>query len=419
MEIHKTGDVFVPVGLPSVTFINRPSLDRSFKAWKGNKSKHLLIFGASKSGKTSLWKKYLDSNSVIKIPCNDQKSIIDVYKEILDHLNAYYTSEKGNEIGSKLGFLTELKVLLGFGAARLQLSGELNEKENSKEQRVVVPEVTASLISRFLKPTQKYVVLEDFHYATDDFKNLLSQELKAFSDDECQWVIVGIQHKTSELLAYNQDLHQRIAELPVEGFSDAELLEIVELEELALNLNFTSEFKRGILAESFNSASLVQNICQRVCLIENIEETSREKLKISNEKLLSVACKEIANEEKSYYEKIIKNVSYGGRSDGSTEKYKWFMKLIKEKDIPDTGLKNTEFFKYLKEMGHDNIEQSSVTTGLSYLPKLLNKLSFPSFFDYDEDTKTFYLLDKYMKFVFKWIPEMIDSLFPKGRDTSF
>ena len=127
--------------------------------------------------------------------------------------------------------------------------------------------------------------------------------------------------------------------------------------------------------------------------------------------MLEKSCKEIAYDSKSYYERAIKSIALGGRSDGSTEKYKWFLKLIKEKEIPDQGLKNTEMYRYLRELGHDSIQQGSVTSGLSYLPKLLEKNSFPAFFDFDSDNKTFYLLDKYMKFVFKWIPELVDDLF--------
>lgn len=411
MDNYKIEDVFVPVGLPTLTFIKRDNLERSIESWKLSHAKHLLIFGPSKSGKTSLWKKYLREENVIKVPCNNKKSLPDIYNEILDNLGAFYTTEKGKEIGAKLGFLVELTSFLGFVSGKTQVSGEVTGKSSEKEARFSAPPITANTLTKYLKPAKKIIVLEDFHYSNEDLKSLLAQELKAFSDDLCQWIIVGIQHKTSELLSYNLDLHQRIAEIPVEGFTKKELMEILELGELALNFSFSTELKNGIIAESIGSASLVQNIAQRICLIEGLRETGSSKRIIDKSNLLGDACKELAVENKTYYEKVIKNVSQGGRSDGSTEKYKWFLKLIKEKPIPDTGLKNTEIFKYLKDLGHESIEQGSVTSGLSYLPKLLAKQSFPAFFDYDEETKTFYLLDKYMKFVFKWLPNLIDDLF--------
>lgn len=145
--------------------------------------------------------------------------------------------------------------------------------------------------------------------------------------------------------------------------------------------------------------------------MSNITQTSINQVEINNPEIVNTACTDIAYENKHYYEDVIKNIALGGRSDGSTEKYKWFLKLIRDVDIPEHGLRNTEIYSHLKELGHKDIKQGSVTSGLSYLPRLLEKLGFPSFFDYDSNSKTFYLLDKYIKFVFKWIPEMIDDLF--------
>ena len=58
-----------------------------------------------------------------------------------------------------------------------------------------------------------------------------------------------------------------------------------------------------------------------------------------------------------------------------------------------------------------------MTSELGYLPKLLENSSIPALFDFDLDNKTFYLLDKYMKFVFKWIPELVDNLFSEEENS--
>jgi hypothetical protein len=88
--------------------------------------------------------------------------------------------------------------------------------------------------------------------------------------------------------------------------------------------------------------------------------------------------------------------------------------MIRDKKIPEYGLRNTEVLAYLRELGHYEIQQSSVTAGLIYLPKLLRKNNIPSIFDYDGTY--FYLLDNYMKFVLRWVPELIDDLFDSESD---
>lgn len=409
MAVYKLSDVYRPVGVPQLTFVKRDYLERSILSWMQNKSKHLLIFGPSKSGKTTLWKQYVPSDKVIKISCNTDTSIESVYSTILVELQTFYTAEKIDGSVNKEGIVAEIGAALGFLSSRVQTASEYESSSSMRMTQIASPGIEANTLVKYLNKSGKIIVLEDFHYAKDNFKEKLSQDLKAFSDDECPWIIVGVQHKTSKLLSYNLDLQQRIAEIPVEGFSRAELSEIIELGERALNISFSTKIKNNILDESYDSASLVQNICNRLCLIKGINETSPDNLYIEDSSLFSKACKEIASEAKKYYGDVVQQISLGGRSDGSTDKYKWFLKMIRDKDIPEHGLRNTEVLAYLRDLGHHDIQQGSVTTGLGYLPKLLSKYNIPSIFDFDG--RNFYLLDRYMKFVLKWVPELVDDLF--------
>lgn len=416
LDNYKLKDVFIPVGLADLTFVRRPRLERAVRSWELSEAKHLLIFGHSKSGKTSLWNKYVDKKRVIKIPCSATKTLRDVYSEILYELNSFYQTEITQTQGRTASLKAELCALVGIGKGTINAQLSDSHNTTNKQARISEPNIACTLVIKFLNDTNKIIVLEDFHYATPELKNELSEDLKAFSDEKCPWILVGVQHKTSELLSYNLDLQQRIAEIPVEGFSDDELREIIGLGEIALNLEFSNEIKQRIVIESFYSASIVQNICQRICLLQNITNTQRQTKQITDISIVERACKEIAEETKSYYSRAVKNIALGGRTDASTEKYKWFLKIIKEKDITERGLKNTEVYSYIKQLGHDSIQQGSVTSGLKYLPKLLRKNNLPTFFDFDSGSNTFYLLDKYMKFVFKWIPRLIDDLFKEDDD---
>lgn len=409
MTRYKLSDVYMPVGVPLITFVKRENLERSILSWKMNRSKHLLIFGPSKSGKTTLWKQYVPQEKVIKVSCNSSTTVEKIYSDILFELDTFYTSEIAESSATKAGIGIELSSLLGLFNTKARTDVESTNGNSSKMAPISSPEIGVNLLIKYLKISGKIIVIEDFHYAQDEFKEKISQDLKAFSDDMCPWIIVGVQHKTSKLLSYNIDLLQRIAEISVDRFARERLNQIIELGEKALNICFSSEIKESILDESYGNASLVQNICQRTCLLSSVLETSPNLMLIDDHSLFLIACRDIAEEVKKYYGDIIRRISLGGRSDGSTEKYKWFLKMIRDKDIPEYGLKNTEVLAYLKELGHHDIQQSSVTAGLRYLPTLLDKNNIPSIFDYDG--AHFYLLDNYMKFVLKWAPELVDDLF--------
>jgi hypothetical protein len=307
---------------------------------------------------------------------------------------------------------SQIKALIPWIGANAKVQGtkETTSKQTSTRE-YFKPSISSTQLTKYLKNTNKVIVLEDFHYTDESFRNQLSEDLKAFSDESCPWIIVGVQHKTSNLLSFNIDLSQRISEVPVENFTNKQLEEIIELGELALNIKITNPLKEKIIKESSGSASLLQNICQRICMISNIYQTLDDVKFIREASVIDQACKEIAGENRSFYEKVFAEISKGGRSDGSTEKYKWFIKVIANNQIPERGIKNTEMFHLIRDLGNYEIDQGSVTGGLNYLPKLLKKNNLPALMDYTESTKTFYLLDNYMKFVMKWAPETFENIF--------
>lgn len=409
LKNYRLEDVFVPVGLPQNTYVIRAELEKDLQLAMLNKGKHILIKGQSKSGKSNLWRKHLNKD-IIKIPLNSTKTLDDVYTEIFNALETFYVSEQNEELGLSVSFLAEFsaKIQMLF-SMRAQASLGSTYKGTDKSVPIAKQLIGANLVIKYLAPAKKRVVLEDFHYSNEQLKILLAQDLKAFSDEGCQFVVISVL-QNSDLGSYNRDLQQRFSNIPVGLFSRDELEEIIRTGERLLNITFAPGVRDKIIFESMDSAALTQDICQKICFELNVLETKKESLFIINDlNVVYNACKKIALENKGLYDDIVSIVPKGGRSDGSTEKYKWFLKMIQQTDIPESGLLNTEVLQRLRNLGHGNIAQSSVTAGLKYLPRLLRKRKLAPVFAYTNDR--FFLLDKYMKFVFKWVPELIDDLF--------
>lgn len=408
---YSVEEVFVPSGFPIHTYISRPIIEKDIQIAKLHRSKHILIYGGSKMGKSNLWRKSFSDQEVIKIPINSTKTLDDIYSELLYELQAFYTSERGKSTTITSSLLGELqsKVATLFNA-RAQASIQSSRTESEKEVPVATPLIGCNLVTRFLKPSGKRVVLEDFHYANEDVKKRLSEDLKAFSDDGQQFIMLSVQYKNTEMTLYNPDLTGRIIGIQVGTFSESDLGQIIQKGTELLNIEFSKEVTKQIIEESMQSAALTQEICLRMCLELDIISTCTKKQIIDDVNLVARACESIAKNYEVAYSNIVAEVAAGGRSDGTTEKYKWFLKMVRDTDIPEYGLRNTEVLQRLRAMGHDSIEQGSVTSGIKYLPTLLKKRKLPPVFDSDE-TGRFYLLDKYMKFVFKWRPQLIDRLF--------
>ncbi|MEC1004878.1 hypothetical protein [Bacillus subtilis] len=414
METYNVEDVFVSVGFPEHTYISREKIEREMKLGKVNRSKQILVYGGSKMGKSNLWRKHFSEDEIIKIPINSNKTVDDIYTEILSELQAFYTTEKGQSTGVTASLIGELqaKVAALFNA-KLQASTQTTRTKSDKEVAVVTPLIGANLVIKYLKPSRKVIVLEDFHYANESVKKQISQDLKAFSDERQQFVMLSVEQNNTDLVLYNTDLMGRIIGISVGSFSYHELHEMVTRGANLLNIEFSEQMTDKIVDESMYSAALAQDICLRLCFELDIMRTCTERQYFDDLGLVERACESIASDNEIAYKKIVAEVAAGGRSDGTTEKYKWFLRMIRDTDIPEEGLRNTEVLQRLRAMGHTNIEQNSVTSGLKYLPNLLVRRNLPPVFGFNggDGAERFYLLDKYMKFVFKWQPDLIDSLF--------
>ena len=75
------------------TYIEREKVDSLFLDGL-QRRKHIIVYGASKQGKTSLTNKHLKETDYVKINCSTGTTIIDIYKSILRQLNVEILNSK-------------------------------------------------------------------------------------------------------------------------------------------------------------------------------------------------------------------------------------------------------------------------------------------------------------------------------------
>jgi hypothetical protein len=404
-------EVFQSSGVPTHTRVDIEEHNDSILGFLSTPGEHLIIHGPSKTGKTTLWTSQIGPDHVIKIPCNDRTSLDTVYGDIIDELDVYFTSSQSTDSKIKSGFQAELKAkLYGFleGGASSKLEGE--RVKGKTDERILPPTIGARNISKYLKEANKHVVLENIHYSSQEFRSELSKDLHNFSDYDTKWIIVGVQHQADQVFIENRDLVGRLREVKCGVFDWPKAEEVLNTGSKLLNIEFSEALKKSIYRESSGYAALVQDIAKNICLAAPVTSRQDSLTKIDDDELLRVGCRKIANTFAQVYSKFCDDISKGGRSDGSTEKYKWFLKLIRDRDIPHKGLLNTEVYAQIIEMGHTDINQTSVTQGLQYMNKLQTKRNInPPVLEYDEEKSRLFLLDPYFKFCLRWIPNLIEE----------
>lgn len=407
---HSVYSVFQSTGVPKYTLVDIQEQVDGIEEFEETPGSHLIIHGPSKTGKSTLWVSQIGYDKVIKIPCNMSTTLMGVYKDIIDELDIFFENSKSISEDVKASFGVELKAkVAAVFSAKGHASTDISDGKAVDSQRVVTPLIGARNIANYVKAAGKYILLENIHYASRDFRQELSKELHNFSDYNCKWVVVGVQHQADQIFIENRDLVGRMREIRSGALNRPKILEILNLGESLLNVKFGPEIVDGIVKESSGNAALVQDLAKHICICAGIKSTSSHRVDINDTAYFEEACRKIAKSFEQVYSTFCDDISKGGRSDGSTEKYRWFLKLIRETEIPSTGLLNTEVYRIVVDMGGGNIPQGSITQGLQYMNKLQAKRNIdPPVLEYDEVKCRLFLLDPYFKFVLRWIPSLLN-----------
>lgn len=121
------------------------------------------------------------------------------------------------------------------------------------------------------------VVIDDFHDLDDDIKRNIARTMKTVADDEEEdnrLVIIGINKAGVPLIEFTKDVAARIDIYKINRVDDERIAELIGLGEEALNISF--QVKRDTISDSHGCFSIAQNICNKICLSNQVRETVKD-----------------------------------------------------------------------------------------------------------------------------------------------
>jgi hypothetical protein len=192
------------------------------------REKHLIIYGSSKQGKTSLRKYCLKDSDYIPVQCASRWTIEEILANILKRAGFMVTQSEKRTVSGRNKIIASIKAsIFGVGS---EVGGE---KETIDESEVVkgeleldpsdVNDVMAAL-SRI--KFDRYVVLEDFHYLPIETQKDFAVALKAFHEgSKICFIIIGVWLEENRLVVYNGDLTGRVVAINADQWSEPELRE--------------------------------------------------------------------------------------------------------------------------------------------------------------------------------------------------
>lgn len=411
-----TSDVFGVKSKLIASYVERESVDARFKSAlkDGNE---VIVYGSSKQGKTSLILKHLDEEEYVKVECSPQTQSIDIYKSILRQLKIKYIeseiTDSGYEHGGKVNAGFKIKIpFIGDTNVGAELSDKKTDKTSTKESYIEYNLALAQDVSELLKSygSEKYIVLENFHYLELDVQETLAYDLRVFQDHHIIFVILGIWREANRLIQFNGDLLDRITEVPVEPWDTNDFHKVIKKGSDMLNVDF-SNVEEQLISDSFDSIGVVQEICKYSCIDADVNATQDNAVLISQDNLNSA----LQKKAEEYGVRHIRNfeafVDIARRTSNQSGKPSlafpyYFIKLLLTQDFEEIekGLSRATLLEEIRKIHHRPEDVRSGDLG-AFLHNLtqhqINKKIQPPFVDYDRGGKILKIIDSSLYFFLK------------------
>lgn len=270
-------DVFTPASPAKITFVERDSINNKLVSALQMPGKQIIVYGHSGSGKTTLLVNKLKQlyEHHITTRCMKGLKFDQLLLDAFDQLSPYFTSEitrsQSNSISTDISG--------SYLAIKSSIQSKTSNEVGNKSQRVLPPQLSPQALGKFLGAAKCCWILEDFHKIDEEEKTQLSQLMKMFMDlseeyADLKIVALGAVDTASQVVNYDKEMRNRVAEIHVELMSVEELKCIIQKGEEALNIHIDDDLKNRIASYSNGLASVCHHICMYMCNAANICETS-------------------------------------------------------------------------------------------------------------------------------------------------
>jgi hypothetical protein len=431
----KTLDVFGIKKDQVESYVERSEVDGMFLDAL-NTDRQIIVYGASKQGKTSLVDKHLPYKNNIVVSLTPKYTLIDIYKSALSSMNIEIVSASQSSSGTsnESSISAKFKAMIPFGVG-VESGAAIKDKTNKNETvnkeaievNLALPNDVAHIISK-TKNNDKYIILENFHYLDEEIQREFSFDLRSFLELGINFVILGVWKEKNRLIQFNGDLLERLTEVPVEPWKKEDFRKVIAIGEEKLNIRFSSEIKTKIIDSAFDSIGVVQELLKVTCINSGVTEWSGQLVCIDDISKFNDASTEKAEDYSARHIRALEAISEGRKTTNNPKSndpkemplylpyytVKAFLKF-NFNDVLD-GIKRNVLESRIKELHHrpDDVRAGDMSNLLHNFAKLQSeKFISPPIFDYDKTTKTIRVIDSTFYFFLKNIDcqEVEDNIY--------
>jgi hypothetical protein len=267
------GQVFVPGGLPSITYNPRSELrlEEHVRDYLDERHKILSLSGPTKSGKTVLLRRVVENAIWLSGGAIDSHD--GFWTTVIDRLGAYTaeTAETSSENAS-----AESDSLQGGISAVGRIVGEHRDttERSVGKRHALARQRPAHLVAREeLLKTLPPIVVDDFHYIDSAVQLQIVRSLKELVFDGLPVILASVPHRAFDVVRVEKEMTGRLQQLEIPFWQEDELQGIAGSGFQALNVTADAGMTKRLTSEAFRSPHLMQEFCLHLCKENGVRET--------------------------------------------------------------------------------------------------------------------------------------------------
>ena len=152
------------------------------------------------------------------------------------------------------------------GRRRLTLTEAGKPAESRETETAPIGKTPADLswVARVLLASGKRLVVEDFHYVSEEHRKEFAFMLKALGDYGVYVIVVGIWPDDHLLTYYNGDLDGRVEDVRL-VWSNEDLDAVLQKGSEALNIEMLADLRASLVRDAYGNVGLVQRLAEQLC----------------------------------------------------------------------------------------------------------------------------------------------------------
>ncbi|WP_272575263.1 hypothetical protein [Providencia sp. PROV273] len=378
-------------------YVTRKAIDDKFVEALMQET-HVVVYGSSKQGKTSLRKKNLLPDDYIDVTCSNNWKLEDLHVAILKKIGYQVSTSTSKTLRGTSKIKLSIKIPF-ISKAALDINGDIAKTINKKNLELDPQDVNDIITSLNEVNFKKIIVIEDFHYLPEQTQIDFSVALKAFHESsKLSFVIVGVWLEEDKLTTFNGDLAGRIVSINADRWEESDFHQLFANSERLLHIKFDEKFKKNVIEMCNGSVFLAQQLCYQACEIENVNTIQSQSKIIGKQFSVEEKIQKLINEQYSRYFKFLTDFS-SGFDQTSLELYKWilYVLLTVEKKYLEIGIPEAAVKRLIQEKHPQKTGASSkkLNQALRKSVDLQVKISIkPIVFEFDASSARIKIVDK-------------------------